>query len=235
MKQKKLTKTRKEREDRIVQKVIVDEKKTCLYMSIYSLALQVMRKYVKIFQQTEPGIFRIHTEKVDDFTEFLTNFIKPDVSSKRNSIRKLKTIDLSSTKNHLPNNLLAVGLIAREIIKNSRKDETMCEFLNKAITAYSKFAAIVVEKLPLSNDFLKTVAAVDHVAILVNYINLLNNFSCYTLKSILHLPDIVTNVLSSKDLEDYEKECRKIMVDPILTLVEKKFVRPDTWWFKLKR
>ena len=86
LKRKKLTKTGKERKDRIVQKVIVDEKKTCLYMNIYSSVLQVMRKYVKIFQQAEPAIFRIHTEQVDVFTEFLTNFIKPEVLSKRNSI-----------------------------------------------------------------------------------------------------------------------------------------------------
>ena len=44
------------------------------------------------------------------------------------------------------------------------------------------------------------------------------------------------DVLSSTDLEDYENECRKIMVDPTLppALVEEKFVRADTWWFKLK-
>ena len=46
LKRTKLTKAGKER---IVQKVIVDENKTRLYMSIYSSALQVMRKYVKIF------------------------------------------------------------------------------------------------------------------------------------------------------------------------------------------
>ena len=76
--------------------------------------------------------------QVDVFTEFLTNFIKPEVLSERNSIRKLKTIYLSSTENHLPNSLLPVGWIARKILKNSRKnDETVCKFLNKAITAYS--------------------------------------------------------------------------------------------------
>ena len=86
----------------------------------------------------------------------------------------------------------------------------------------------MVEKLPLSNDLQKTVTATDPVAILAKM--------TVTLKAILHLPDIVTNVLSSTDLEDYEKECRKIMVDPTLppALVEKKFVRADTWWFKLK-
>ena len=182
-----------------------------------------MRKYVKIFQQTEPSIFRIHTEQVDVFTEFLTNFIKPEVLSELNSIRKLKTIDFSSTENHLPNNLLAVGSIARKIVKNSRKDdETVCKFLNKDITAYSKCAACMVEKLPLSNDFLKTATAIDPVAILAK--------RTVTWKAILHLPDIVTNVLPSTDLEDYEKECKKVMVDPTLplALVEKTFVRADT-------
>ena len=81
LKRKKLTKDGKERKDRIVQKVIVDEKETRLYMSIYSSALQVMSKYVKIFQQTEPAIIRVHTEQVDVFTEFLTNFKKPEVLS----------------------------------------------------------------------------------------------------------------------------------------------------------
>ena len=104
----------------------------------------------------------------------------------------------------------------------------MCNFLNKAVTAYSKHATCMVEKLPQSNDFLKTVTAIDPVAILAK--------RTVTWKAILHLPDIVTNVLPSTDLEDYEKECRKIMVDPTLppALVEKKFVRADTWWFKLK-
>ena len=126
-------------------------------MSIYSSVLQVMRKYIKIFQQAEPAIFRIYTEQADVFTEFLTNFMKPVVLSERNSIRKLKKSNFSSTENHLPSNLLFVGSTARKIVKNSRKDdETVCQLLNKAITAYSKCAAYVVEKLPLSNDFLKT-------------------------------------------------------------------------------
>ena len=86
LKRKKLTKTGKERKDRIVQKVILDEKKTRLYMSIYSSTLQVMRKCVKIFQQAEPAILRIHAEQVDVFTKFLTNFIKPKVLSEHTEV-----------------------------------------------------------------------------------------------------------------------------------------------------
>ena len=75
----------------------------------------------------------------------------------------------------------------------------------------------------MSNDFLKTVTAIDPVAILAK--------RTITLKAILHLPDIVTKVLSSTDLGDYEKEYKKIMLDPILppALVEKKSVGADTW------
>ena len=98
-------------------------KKTRLYMSIYSSALQVMRKYIKKFQQAEPAIFRIYTEQVDVFTEFLTNFIKPEVLFECNRIRKLKTVDFSSTENHLRNNLLSVGSIACKI-----KNKTRCKF-----------------------------------------------------------------------------------------------------------
>ena len=71
-----------------------------------------MRKYVKIFQQAEPAIFTIHIDQVDVFTDF--DFIEPVVLSELNSIRKLKTIDFSSTENHLRSNLFS---IARKIVK----------------------------------------------------------------------------------------------------------------------
>ena len=58
LKRKKITKAVKET-DKIVHKVIVDENKIRLYMSIYSSALRVMRKYVKVFQQAKPAIFRV--------------------------------------------------------------------------------------------------------------------------------------------------------------------------------
>ena len=72
------------------------------------------------------------------------------------------------------NNLLSVGSIAHKIVKNSRKDdETVRKFLNKAITAYSKCATCMVEKLLLSSDFLKTVTAIDPVAILAKRTDIL--------------------------------------------------------------
>ena len=53
---KRLTKKGKER---ILKKLFVAKKKTCLYVSVYSLSLQLMKKYVKIFKQTALSFLEI--------------------------------------------------------------------------------------------------------------------------------------------------------------------------------
>ena len=124
---------------------------------------------------------------------------------------------------------MSIGTIATKILKKSRKDdETVGDFIDNVLTAYSSCASYMVKKLSLSNDFLKTVTGIDPVAILTK--------STVTLKAIMHLPDIVTNVLPSEQIENYEKECRKIMVDITLpqAVVDKKPVRADIWWAQLK-
>ena len=112
---------------------------------------------------------------------------------------------------------MSIGTIATKIIKKSKIDDKIVDdFLDNVLTAYSSCALYMVKKFPLSNDFLKTVAGIDPVAMLTR--------STVTLKAIMHLPDIVTNVLPSEQIENYEKECRKIMVDITLpqAIVDKK-------------
>ena len=218
-----------ERKERILGKLFVTKKKTRLYLSVYSSSLQLMKRYVKIFQQAEPVVFRIHGEQLDVFKEFLINFIKLEVLATVNRVSKLTQIDFNFFRNQLPKNLLSIGTIPTKIIKNSRKDDELVgDFLDKVLTAYLSCALYMVKKLPLSNHFLKTVAGIDQVAILTK--------STITLKAIMHLPDIVTNVLPSEQIENYEKECRKIMVDITLpqAIVDKKHVRADIWWAQLK-
>ena len=43
-----------------------------------------MKRYVKIFQQAKPAVFRIHGEQLDIFEEYLINFIKPEVLGTNN-------------------------------------------------------------------------------------------------------------------------------------------------------
>ena len=159
---------------------------------------------------------------------FSLNFWRILVLSKRNSIWKLKTIDFSSTENHLPNSLLSVGSIACKIVKKFKEMwRDHVRIFKQSNNCLFKVCCLYGWKITAEQWFSETVTAIDPDSILAKW--------TATLKAILHLPDIVTNVLSSTDLEDYEKECRKIMVDPALlpALVEKKFVRADIWWFKL--
>ena len=81
---KRLTKEGKERKERILEKLFIIKKKTRLYLSVYSSSLQLMKRYVKIFQQAKPAVFRIHGEQLDIFEEYLINFIKPEVLGTNN-------------------------------------------------------------------------------------------------------------------------------------------------------
>ena len=68
----------------------------------------------------------------------MTNFTKMKVLSANKLISKFEKINFSFIENHLLKNLLSVGAIAHEIVKNTRKDDkTLCELLNKSISMYS--------------------------------------------------------------------------------------------------
>ena len=70
-----------------------------------------MKRYVKVFQQAEPAVFRIYGEKLDVFKQFLINFIKPEVLAKNNRVSKLTQIDFDSSQNQLPKNLLSISTL----------------------------------------------------------------------------------------------------------------------------
>ena len=42
-------------------------------MSLYSAALMTTKKFVKVFQQEEQAVYRIHTEQLNVFMEFKLN------------------------------------------------------------------------------------------------------------------------------------------------------------------
>ena len=114
MSKKRLTKKGKER---ILEKLFVTKKKIRLCLSVYSSSLQLMKRNVKIFQQAEPAVFRVHGEQLDVFEEFLISFIKSEVLATNNRVSRLTQIDFNSSRNQLPKNLLSIGTIATKIIK----------------------------------------------------------------------------------------------------------------------
>ena len=48
-----------------------------------------MKKFVKIFQQEELAVYRIHTEQLNLFMEFLIDFVKPEVIAPNKDVKKL--------------------------------------------------------------------------------------------------------------------------------------------------
>ena len=82
----------------------------------------------------------------------------------------------------------------------------------------------MAEKLPLENEFLKNIAAIDPIAITKSI-----------LQSLLKLPFLMKNVLVDEEAEMYENDCRRLSVDFNLpdVLRDNKPVRADNWWWQL--
>ena len=227
-KKKNLTKDGKARKGRICGKLFHTKTKTKLQMSLYSTALMAMKKFVKVFQQEEPAVYRIHTEQLNVFMEFLIDFVKPEVIAQNKDVNKLKKVDFHDKKNQLPKTMISVGTIANKLLKKVNKDHpTVQEFLRNALKAYAVCAKYMAEKLPLENEFLKNIAAIDPVAI--------TSRKSIVLQSLLKLPCLMKNVLVDEEVEMYDNDCRRVFVDFDLpdVLRENKPVRADSWWWKL--
>ena len=88
-KTKNLTKDGKARKERICEKLFHTKTKTKLQMSLYPTALMTMKKFVQVFQQEKPAVYRRHTEQLNVFMEFLIDFVKPEVIAQNKDVKKL--------------------------------------------------------------------------------------------------------------------------------------------------
>ena len=70
-----------------------------LQMSLYSAAMLTMKKFLKVFQQEEPAVYRIHTDQLNVFMEFLIDFVKPEVIAQNKDAKKLKS---NTTECYIP-------------------------------------------------------------------------------------------------------------------------------------
>ena len=124
--------------------------------------------------------------------------------------------------------MISVGTIANKLLKKVNKDHpTIQDFLSNALQAYAKCATYMAEKLPLENEFLKNIAAIDPIAI--------TSRKSIVLKSLLKLPFLMKNVPVDEEAEMYENDCRRLFIDFNLpdVLRDNKPVRADNWWWQL--
>ena len=112
-----------------------------------------MKRYVLLFQQNEPAIFRIFPEQIVLFREFVSYFVWPEIIDKYTTVKSLMSINFEDSSNHLPQKFLNVGICLSKIIEKAKKqnDSIIHEFLKKALLAYSVCAKYLAGKLPLNN------------------------------------------------------------------------------------
>ena len=100
--------------------------------------LEIIKRYVLLFQQNESAIFRIFPEQLVLFREFVSYFVRSEIIDKHRTVESLMSMNFEVSSNHLQK-LLVVGTGASKIIKKVKKqnDSIINEFLKKALLAYS--------------------------------------------------------------------------------------------------
>ena len=96
LKKKNLTKDGKERKERIYKKLFFTKRKTRLQMSLFTAALLTKKRYVKVFQQNEPAIYRIYPEQLNVFREFLVDFFKPEVIAENKKVSQFNSKSITA-------------------------------------------------------------------------------------------------------------------------------------------
>ena len=77
---KKLAEDGSNQKNRIIKKIFYCRKKTLLQCSLFSKVLEIMKRYVLLFQQNEPAIFRIFPEQLVLFREVVLYFVRQKLS-----------------------------------------------------------------------------------------------------------------------------------------------------------
>ena len=104
-----------------------------------------------------------------------------------------------------------------------RKNDVVA-FMEKVKQAYESCLACLLDKMPIQNEVLKCCSAVDPV--------LQTSRDDRILACLQRLPELVTNVLEDHELDDYNQQCRKYIMDQTIPHV-KDGEHVDVWWSKV--
>ena len=165
------------------------------------------------FQSAKPLIYKVYYRQIELFQEFLSYFVNPNVLAKCSTGKFLMNLQ-TTDDNILSNSMVFVGQKAKKLIQSSKLgDKVITEFLTQVVTAYKTCGQYAQTKLPLHNQTLKSLPAIDPEFILSQKVGVLN-----------HLPwllDLLVHVLDGDERhEGYNKEVRKLMQKQYLTSMQ---------------
>ena len=179
--------------------------------------MPVVKNYVITFQSKEPMIYQLHDRVEELFRKFLSNYVKQEKLA-----TKLEKLDLSEDNGQfLKMTEMFIGKPAEDLVKKAHKeDSTVNEFFGMVRNAYLVTGQYLQHKLPLQNQLLKAVSALDPAA-----------FGHHVgLAAVKTLGPLVPCNLTPEEFNSYDKEVHNFQADLVLHRSYKQNTRVDEWW-----
>ena len=213
-----MTKEGKDRKKRVVEKLFVCRRKTRLHLSYYLSVLPLLQRYVKTFEMTEPLIYKLNDYQVELLNDIMVCFVRPEVMSQT---LDLGALDVTNKQNLLPKKKMFVGKEAKDVMTGC-DDPVTGNFLDTVQQAYIQCTQQLQKKMPLDNQFLMCVSAIDPAEHVRGHSETLHN--------LLKLPSLAKHVLSDVEQDLYDLECRRYVSKTGLPPFSN---RADTWWAQM--
>ncbi len=205
-KTKKLTEDGQKRKDRIVERLFVKRDSTLVHVYMYLSVLPLLKSFILTFEQKKPMVHRVHEEHMSLLSHFLACFMKQEVL-KNVTPSQLKRLNLQQKdQQHQPGEMF-VGTRANAILNKKRRviNEELSTFLHVLQAAYVETGEYLIRKLPLTNEFLRNVQAIDPL--------LVHSGHSQVAKNLKRLGNHFPQVINQANRDQFEQEVLKITTD----------------------
>ncbi|XP_051814936.1 uncharacterized protein LOC127537124 [Acanthochromis polyacanthus] len=210
---------------RIIQKVLVCEKKTLLIPNFYKTVLPLLKSYVCLFQSSAPLVHKLHEKQEALMRQFLSSYVRQEQIETGSKLLKQELAeDVGQFMNK--GSLLYGGQQTKDLIMQCRKDDTMvAQFKENVFKAYRDTGVYLQKKLPLGNELLRALVYVDP---------LMQNRHSAQMK-LEKLPKYLPKLLSVQEQDNFYLEVRRYLVDKTLPHYEEEKMTLDQWWTKVQK
>jgi len=155
LKSKSLTSLGKARKGRIVRKLFDLREKTLQLTNVIKSVLPMFKAFLMIFEQNTPQVHKLHDMVVDTYRHFLACFLKPE------KLANVRQIDPTAGENQMKSKNVFLGSVTEGLLTKTQESR---DFREQVKSAYISTAEYMRTKLPLENEALTCLSALDPIA-----------------------------------------------------------------------
>lgn len=219
----------KKRKQRLVDKIFYNRKWTRMILGVYSAVLPILQEYVKLFQSATPLVHKLFDKQQELFKSFLGCFLKAEAYSSMNAmqLKDDKKLCMSSTSIQLSDKMMFTGKVAGSILRGCHATDTLAaKFRSILRQAYIECAQYLQQKLPLDNELLEAMSALDPATDFGHHV---------ATHALLKLGELVKNVLAEEEEEKYDLEVRRLTAKPVPSDGGENPTPVDVWWSEVQK